>query len=444
MTQSTLIALSLALTQPPAAADSKPNEAAAGLAAIKKDWEKAQAAYDRADEEAKTAEDRKLLPSKAPDTGAFAVRYLKLAKQCPGTKEELIALYWAALHDPKSATGKNAAALLIGGRIDRATPEHLVAAQQYCQRSNSIDRQQLVPAVLARAKKSLHDHQTAKLLSWVCAAYSGDGSDKAPDPFTEAADLIVARFAESPDISHFCESLFLNGVPPWAAAFEKHLRTIADKNRTSLIRLTSHYALASVVRSKGVDGQGKAEELFRQFIADFGGLTDVHTKSIRDYLLSEARRELKQIHLCGLGKAAQEIEGLDIDAKPLKLSDYKGKVVLLVFWVSWCRPCMQDVPHEKELVERFKDRPFVLIGVNGDSKIDEAKKAIARAGIPWRSVANGNRGDKSIASAWAVGGWPTVYLIDHTGIIRENRLRGMKLDRPLEILVAEAEKARKR
>ena len=49
-----------------------------------------------------------------------------------------------------------------------------------------------------------------------------------------------------------------------------------------------------------------------------------------------------------VGKPAPEIEGVDVDGKPLKLSDYKGKVVVLVFWGSWCGPCMAQVPHERE------------------------------------------------------------------------------------------------
>ncbi len=55
-----------------------------------------------------------------------------------------------------------------------------------------------------------------------------------------------------------------------------------------------------------------------------------------------------------VGKPAPEIEGADMDGKPFKLSDYKGKVVVLVFWGTWCGPCMAQVPHERELVQPSK------------------------------------------------------------------------------------------
>jgi thiol-disulfide isomerase/thioredoxin len=424
-----------------AGAEPKPTKAAEALSAIQKDWRKAQADYERVFDEAKTAEARKLLASKTPNISEFALRYLKLADAYPGTKEELIALCWAALNDAGFEAGKKATARLIGGRIDRATPDELVKALESARILRSVDQRSLVPAVLARAKKSLDDSHTARLLAWVCCAYMDNDSDKAPEPFTVAADLIVAKFADSPGISNFCEALFQNGGPPWAAEFEKHLRTIAEKNKTPLVRITSRYALASIVRSKGVDSQGNAEEMFRQFIADFDNKPDDGASSgLRSQYVDQARRELKEIRLCGLGKQARTIDGKDLDGNPLKLSDHKGKVVLLVFWASWCKSCMTDVSHEKELVERFKDHPFVLIGVNGDEKADDAKQAIAKEGIPWRSFVDGKGGDGPIAKAWVVAGWPTVYVIDHTGIIRESRLRGKRLDAPLERLIKEAEK----
>ncbi len=422
-----------------AAAEPKPGEAAAALAAIKNDWKKAVRDYEIASDKAKTAEDRKLLSAKAPNRTAFADRYLKLADAHPGTREELSALCWASLNAPTSDAGKKATASLTGGRIEQAAPDELVLAFQSARTQFKQDTRPLVPAILARAKKTLDQPQAPRLLAWVCTAYMGDDSDKPPELFTEAADLIVAKFADNPDISHFCESLFLNGGPPWASRFERHLRTIAETNKTPSVQATSRYGVASVVRGKGVDGQGEAEKLYQQFVKDYEGDSK---QPLRRQLVGWARQELNEIKQSGLGKPAKEIAGEDLDGKPIKLSDHKGKVVLLVFWASWCSPCLADIPHEKVLVEKFKERPFVLLGVYGDEDKSEANQVVERFRIPWRSVWNGPKGsDGPIADAWAVGGWPTVYVIDHLGVIRENRLRGKRLDAPLEALVAAADKA---
>lgn len=144
------------------------------------------------------------------------------------------------------------------------------------------------------------------------------------------------------------------------------------------------------------------------------------------------------------GKPAPDIVGEDLEGAKLTLKDFKGKVVLLVFWASWCGPCMADVPHERELVEKLHGRPFALVGVNGDENREKAKAAILRAQITWRSFGSNAGGRQGlIASAWNVQAWPTTYIIDHVGVIKHVNLRGKQLDEALEPLVAEAEVAAK-
>src|SRR5881397_2162529 len=75
-----------------------------------------------------------------------------------------------------------------------------------------------------------------------------------------------------------------------------------------------------------------------------------------------------------VGQPAPEIEGEDIDGNRMKLSDFRGKVVVLDFWGFWCSYCVRWIPHEKAMVERLKGRPFVLLGVNSDRNRVEAQK----------------------------------------------------------------------
>ena len=84
-----------------------------------------------------------------------------------------------------------------------------------------------------------------------------------------------------------------------------------------------------------------------------------------------------------VGKPAPEIEGVDVDGKPLRLSDYKGKVVVLVFWGSWCGPCMELVPNERDLAERLKGQPFALLGVDCEANKDQARGAMTRERMTW-------------------------------------------------------------
>jgi len=104
-------------------------------------------------------------------------------------------------------------------------------------------------------------------------------------------------------------------------------------------------------------------------------------------------------------------------------------------------------PHERSLVKRLADKPFALIGVNSDKELDELKAALKDEAITWRSFTNGPMGtDGPISTAWNIRGWPTLYLIDHKGVIRHKFLGNPgneKLDRAIDKLLAEAVKSGK-
>jgi thiol-disulfide isomerase/thioredoxin len=125
--------------------------------------------------------------------------------------------------------------------------------------------------------------------------------------------------------------------------------------------------------------------------------------------------------------------------------------LVVSFWATWCGPCMGLVPHEKALVEKFNARPLVLVGVNGDEDRETVKTVSAKEGITWRSFWNGGW-RQGIPVQWGIRGWPTLYVIDGNGVIRDNglvffqeSLYGSRTpDKMIEALVAEAEKASKR
>lgn len=131
-----------------------------------------------------------------------------------------------------------------------------------------------------------------------------------------------------------------------------------------------------------------------------------------------AEEKLNALRTVGVGMVAPEIEGTDVDGAPLRLSDYRGKVVVLVFWGTWCGPCMALLPTEKSLAERLKDRPFVLLGVNSDKDRAALKSVSTEKGITWRSWFDGGSTNGPIASRWNVHGWPTIVVIDKAGVIR--------------------------
>jgi hypothetical protein len=97
-------------------------------------------------------------------------------------------------------------------------------------------------------------------------------------------------------------------------------------------------------------------------------------------------------------------------------------------------------PHERSLVQRLKDKPFALIGVNSDPDKEKLKPRLAEEKITWRSFWNGPKGtDGPISRAWNVRGWPTIYVLDHKGVIRSKSVRGEAMDKAVDALLQELE-----
>lgn len=140
-----------------------------------------------------------------------------------------------------------------------------------------------------------------------------------------------------------------------------------------------------------------------------------------------------------IGREVPEIDGQDMSGQRFKLSDFRGKVVVVDFWGFWCVHCVKLIPHEKALVERMTGRPFVLLGVNSDHNRAEAEKYTFDLAINWRSWWDGSD-DGPIARTWQPQGFPMLYVIDHRGVLRyEGHVIDEQLEGVIERLVREAE-----
>jgi hypothetical protein len=99
-------------------------------------------------------------------------------------------------------------------------------------------------------------------------------------------------------------------------------------------------------------------------------------------------------------------------------------------------------PHERSLVKKMEGKPFALIGVNSDGSPEQLRMVIAKENMTWRSFFDGPGTDGPIATKWNVQGWPTLYVVDHRGVIRHRWLGSpgeQVMDRALEELVQRAE-----
>jgi hypothetical protein len=96
------------------------------------------------------------------------------------------------------------------------------------------------------------------------------------------------------------------------------------------------------------------------------------------------------------------------------------------------------IPHEKELVERLKNKPFALVGVNTDKDKEYYKREVRAHGVTWRSSWQGGT-NGPLCREWNVRGYPTIYVLDHRGVIRFKNVRGKELDAAVDKLLKELE-----
>ena len=97
---------------------------------------------------------------------------------------------------------------------------------------------------------------------------------------------------------------------------------------------------------------------------------------------------------------------------------------------------MAMIPHERSLVKKYENDSFVIIGINSDEQ-ERYDKEVEAKGVTWRSFMQGfARG--SISTRWSVKRWPTIYLIDHKGVIRYKNIYGEEMEQALDKLVEEA------
>jgi peroxiredoxin len=138
---------------------------------------------------------------------------------------------------------------------------------------------------------------------------------------------------------------------------------------------------------------------------------------------------LNTIRLVKVGTQAPEIIEKDVTGKLVKLSNFRGKYVLIDFWASWCGPCRQENPSLVKLYQRFKDKGLVILGVSLDKPDGRADwlKAIKDDQLDWVQVSDLKGWASSVAKLYGVRAVPQNFLVDPDGKIIAAKLYGDEL-----------------
>ena len=135
------------------------------------------------------------------------------------------------------------------------------------------------------------------------------------------------------------------------------------------------------------------------------------------------------------GQPAEEIALPSAGGDTLRLSSFKGKVVLLDFWASWCVPCRFANKGMSKIYSKYKDKGFEILGVSLDERKNDWQKAVKQDKINWLQV-NDNGGHNALtAERWNIYQIPTSYLVDKDGKVVAMDLEGKELEKAIRTLL---------
>lgn len=136
-----------------------------------------------------------------------------------------------------------------------------------------------------------------------------------------------------------------------------------------------------------------------------------------------------------LGQPAPDFALKTPDGQTIRLSDLKGRPVLVNFWATWCAPCAIEMPALEETYRKYKDQGLVVLGVNQAETPDKVSQYMRERGLTFPTVLDT---DTSTAQLYRVTGYPTTWIIDRQGNLQQLRRGGFTSAAQIEALVAGA------
>lgn len=206
------------------------------------------------------------------------------------------------------------------------------------------------------------------------------------------------------------------------------LRTLAANTTVRATRAAALGARSSMLAGR-TDPASRAEDekLLREIVREYSDLP----------IGAVAAGRLFRIENLAPGKTPPDVQAFDTEGRALRLSEYRGRVLVIEFWGFWCAPCVNALPATRKLVARHEKDPFTFLGVATDPDLEAFRTRALAEDVRWRNAWAGGGTDTPWPRSWGVQRFPTLFVLDAQGVVRFVDVYGADLDRAVQTLLDE-------
>ena len=140
-----------------------------------------------------------------------------------------------------------------------------------------------------------------------------------------------------------------------------------------------------------------------------------------------------------VGQKAPDFSIPGLDGKAVKLSDYKGKYLMIDFWASWCKPCREENPNVVKMYAQFKDKGLNILGISLDEKRDDWQRAVTADHLNWQHASEMRNFDSPVVQTYRVSEIPSNFIINPDGVIIAKNIFGTQLEEFLKKTFSKAQ-----
>jgi len=246
--------------------------------------------------------------------------------------------------------------------------------------------------------------------------------EKKSDSYQDVMSLLLTlRAGESPKLS------------------DEELKTLTADIKASLSSAVSlkeqSRAIQAALQMASALEYSKTPEKAVEAYKEFGAIL---SKNKNEQIAAQGEQMEGAARRLGLVGNSIEITGTQLDGKKFDWAQYRGKVVLIDFWATWCGPCIAELPNVKKNYDLYHKRGFDVVGISLDDDRDALMDFVKKEGNPWVNLNDGGSGSPA-AKLYGINTIPTVILVDKEGKVVSIRARGPELGNLLAKLLGPAD-----